>query len=90
MKATGYVTVAERVPNVEELLAQLPPGTKAPPPELLVPGSLVFTPTNEQVDLRDWSRWWRWTPGADWRHPTGPGSSIDGQRRSPGRAGRLG
>jgi formylglycine-generating enzyme len=83
VKATGYVTVAEQVPNVEELLAQLPPGTKTPPPELLVPGSLVFAPTHEQVDLRDWSRWWRWTPGADWRHPTGPGSSTDGKDDHP-------
>ena len=43
-----------------------------------MPGSLVFTPTQEPVDLRDWSQWWRFVPGANWRHPRGPGSSIEG------------
>jgi len=81
--ATGYVTVAERVPDVAELLAQLPAGTPAPPKELLVPGSVVFSPTDREVDLRDWSQWWRWVPGADWKHPQGPGSSIDGKDEHP-------
>jgi formylglycine-generating enzyme required for sulfatase activity len=81
--ATGYVTVAERVPDVEELLRQLPPGTPRPPKEALVPGSLVFTPTDRDVDLGDWSQWWRWVPGADWRHPKGPGSSIGGRDDHP-------
>jgi len=75
--ATGYVTVAERVPDEAALERQLPAGAKLPP-EALVPGSLVFTPTPGPVDLRDWSQWWRWVPGADWRHPTGPGSSLEG------------
>jgi formylglycine-generating enzyme required for sulfatase activity len=83
VQATGYVTVAERAPDAAELLRQLPPGTPAPNPELLVPGSLVFAPTTSAVDLRDWSQWWRWTPGADWRHPEGPGSSIDGKDEYP-------
>jgi formylglycine-generating enzyme required for sulfatase activity len=56
----------------------LPPGSPEPDASLLVPGSLVFTPTKEPVDLRDWSQWWRWVPGASWRHPRGPGSSIEG------------
>jgi formylglycine-generating enzyme required for sulfatase activity len=77
VEATGYVTVAERVPDVAELMRQLPPGSTAPDASSLVPGSLVFTPTGEHVDLRDWSQWWRWVPGADWRHPRGPGSSIE-------------
>jgi formylglycine-generating enzyme required for sulfatase activity len=76
--ATGYVTIAERTPDAEELLKQLPAGTPPPPKELLVPGSLVFTPTGKPVDLRDWSQWWRYVPGANWRHPKGPGSSIEG------------
>ena len=76
--ATGYVTIAERVPDEKELMRQLPAGSAPPPRELLVPGSLVFTPTGHSVDLRDWSQWWRYVPGADWRHPKGPGSSIDG------------
>jgi len=83
VEETGYITVAERAPDVEELLSQLPPGTPPPPPELLVPGSLVFEPTEHQVDLRDWSQWWRWTPGADWRHPSGPESTIEGKSDHP-------
>ncbi len=81
--ATGYVTIAERVPDVDELLRQLPAGTPRPPKEALVPGSLVFTPTDQKVDLDDWSQWWRWVPGADWRHPKGPGSSIEGLEDHP-------
>jgi formylglycine-generating enzyme required for sulfatase activity len=81
--ATGYVTIAERVPDVDELLRQLPAGTPRPPREALVPGSLVFTPTDQKVDLRDWSQWWRWVPGADWKHPKGPGSSIEGLEDHP-------
>jgi len=81
--ATSYVTVAERVPNVAELLGQLPSGSPAPDPSLLVPGSLVFAPVTGPVDLRDWSRWWKWSPGADWRHPEGPGSSVDDRPDHP-------
>ena len=83
VEETGYVTVAERAPEVDELLSQLPPGTPPPPPELLVPGSLVFEPTDHSVDLRDWSQWWRWAPGADWRHPSGPESTIEGKSDHP-------
>jgi formylglycine-generating enzyme required for sulfatase activity len=78
VETTGYVTIAEKVPDVKELMRQLPPGTPPPPAETLVPGSLVFTPTQGEVDLRDWSQWWRFVPGANWRHPRGPGSSIEG------------
>jgi len=78
VEATGYVTVAERVPDEAALMRQLPAGSPKPDAALLVPGSLVFTPTAREVDLRDWSQWWRWVPGANWRHPKGPYSSIDG------------
>ena len=81
--ATGYRTVAERAPNAAELMRQLPPGAPPPDPKLLVPGSLVFAPTRGPVDLRDWSLWWRWTPGANWRHPEGPGSTIEGKDEYP-------
>lgn len=81
--ATGYVTVAERKPDVAELMRQLPEGTPPPDPKLLVPGSLVFAPTKRPVDLHDWSQWWTWTPGADWRHPDGPQSSITGKEKHP-------
>ncbi|MBV8197767.1 MAG: formylglycine-generating enzyme family protein, partial [Candidatus Eremiobacteraeota bacterium] len=47
-------------------------------PELCVPGSVVFQPTSVPVDLRDWSQWWEWTPGACWRRPYGKTSSLEG------------
>jgi formylglycine-generating enzyme required for sulfatase activity len=78
VEATGYVTTAERKPDWEELKKQLPPGTPRPDDNLLVPGALVFTPPSHPVPLDDLSGWWTWTPGASWRHPRGPGSSIDG------------
>jgi formylglycine-generating enzyme len=83
VRATGYRTVAERAPDLAALMQQLPPGTPPPAAELLVPGSLVFTPTDSAVDLRDVSQWWRWTPGADWRHPRGPGSDLSGRAQHP-------
>src|SRR3954462_291471 len=67
--ATRYVTVAERAPD-----PALYPGA---PRENLVPGSLVFFQTTGPVDPANSSQWWAWTPGADWRHPRGPWSSID-------------
>ncbi len=67
---TGHVTAAERAPTAEDY--------PDAPPENLAAGSLVFMPTPAPVDLRDISQWWRWTIGADWQHPTGPDSNIDG------------
>ncbi len=83
VEATGYVTTAERAPVWEELASQLPPGTPRPDDALLVAGSLVFVPPAGRVPLNDVSRWWRWTPGASWRAPSGPGSSIEGQDDLP-------
>lgn len=71
--ATGHVTTAER--PVEDYPGLLD--------ELRVPGSIVFTPTAGPVDLRDWRQWWRWVPGASWRHPGGPDTSIDGLDNHP-------
>ncbi len=68
VKATGYVTVAERPLNPTDY-----PGVS---PEKLLPGSLVFHMTSGEVDLKNMSQWWAWTPGAYWRHPDGPGSSL--------------
>ncbi len=65
---TGYVTVAEQTPKAEDF-----PGA---PKELLVPGSIVFTPPRDRVALDDVSAWWRYEPGANWRHPTGPDSKA--------------
>ncbi|HEX3725730.1 MAG TPA: formylglycine-generating enzyme family protein [Pirellulales bacterium] len=81
--ATAYVTTAERKPEWEELARQLPPGTPRPPDEQLVAGSMVFTPTAGPVPMDNVARWWRWQPGADWRHPAGPGSSIAGHEDHP-------
>jgi formylglycine-generating enzyme len=81
--ATKYVTTAEQTPEWEELRKQLPPGTPRPPDSTLVAGSLVFVPPNYSVPLDDLSQWWRWTPGASWREPEGPGSSIAGRDAHP-------
>jgi sulfatase modifying factor 1 len=83
VEAKGYVTTAEKPPDLEEILRQSPPGTPPPPKEKLVPGSLVFQPTAGPVDTRDYTQWWHWTPGASWRHPEGPGSSIKGKEDHP-------
>ncbi len=72
---TGWVSTAERAPQPAEF-----PGAD---PADLVPGSLVFRPTTGPVALDDWRRWWHWTPGADWRHPTGPDSTLAGLERHP-------
>jgi formylglycine-generating enzyme len=83
VEATGYVTMAERVPDWDEIRKQLPPGTSKPPDDLLVAASVVFTPTKSPMSLDNPSQWWTWTPGADWRHPAGPGSSIDDKDDHP-------
>ena len=72
---TDYVTVAERELDPADF-----PGAD---PADLVPGSMVFTPTPGPVDLGDWRSWWRWEPGAHWRRPFGPGSSVDERMRHP-------
>lgn len=70
VNATGYVTVAERPPDPRDYPGALPHMLKA--------GSLVFTPPTHAVDLRDWSQWWSFKFGANWRRPCGPRSSISG------------
>jgi formylglycine-generating enzyme required for sulfatase activity len=81
--ATAYVTTAERPVDWGELRQQLPPGAVEPPDEQLGPGSLVFTPPDHDVGLDDHFQWWRWVPGASWRCPTGPGSTIEGKDDFP-------
>jgi len=75
VQATGYVTVAERTPTAEEF-----PGA---PPENLVAGSVVFTPSDQPVPLTDQYRWWRYAKGANWRHPLGPGTDLKGKEKYP-------
>ncbi|HTQ64529.1 MAG TPA: formylglycine-generating enzyme family protein [Puia sp.] len=74
VKATGYVTVAERKPTKEEF-----PGA---PEENLVAGSVVFTPT-PTLDLSNHYQWWNYVHGANWRHPQGPGSDLSGKENYP-------
>jgi sulfatase modifying factor 1 len=83
VEATNYVTTAEKPVDWEQMKKQVPAGTPKPPDEKLKPGSLVFTPPGHAVDLRDMSNWWTWTTGADWRHPEGPGSNLDGRDDYP-------
>ncbi|MGH2643948.1 MAG: formylglycine-generating enzyme family protein [Chitinophagaceae bacterium] len=83
IEATGYVTTAEQKPNWNQMKKQLPPGTPKPPDSVLVPGALVFTPPSYPVPLDNPAVWWKWVRGADWRHPTGPGSSIKGKDNYP-------
>jgi len=83
VRETGYVTTAEKPVDWEELRKQVPPGTPKPADELLKPGSLVFTPPNHPVELTNLANWWTWTTGANWRHPLGPGSSIEGHDNDP-------
>lgn len=80
---TGYVTVAERAIDWEELKSTVPPGTPKPPDSLLQPGALVFQATNGPVPLDNVGQWWQWTIGANWRHPEGPGSSIEDRMDHP-------
>jgi sulfatase modifying factor 1 len=75
VRATGYRTVAER----PLAAADFP---DAPPPDL-APGSMVFTGSAGPVDLRHLNQWWAWLPGANWRRPFGPGSSIGDRAEHP-------
>ena len=68
VRATGYVTIAERAPRPEDF-----PGA---PPENLVAGSVVFSPPDHPVKLNDHFQWWSYIKGANWKHPDGPDSDI--------------
>lgn len=83
VEATGYVTTAERKPDWDTIAPQVMPGTPRPPDSALVAGAMVFTGTHDEVDYRDFSRWWAYVPGAEWKHPRGPNSSIDGYDDHP-------
>ncbi|MVW79103.1 formylglycine-generating enzyme family protein [Bordetella sp. 02P26C-1] len=83
VRETGYVTTAEQVPDWETVRVQLPPGTPRPPVGVLVPGAMVFVGTQAPVNLANYASWWRYIPGANWRQPQGPGSSIAGKGDHP-------
>lgn len=82
-EATGYITTAEQKPDWEELKKQVPPGTPKPHDSLLVAASLVFKPAKNPVPLNDYAQWWIWEKGADWKHPHGPKSNINGKDNYP-------
>jgi len=75
VKATGYLTVAERKPTREEF--------PDAPEENLVAGSVVFSPPPRPVPLDDHYQWWAYVPGANWRHPDGPHTDLKGREKSP-------
>jgi formylglycine-generating enzyme required for sulfatase activity len=75
VRATGHVTFAEIPPDPKDYPGALP--------HMLYAGSLVFVPSDQPVDLKDWSRWWTFLKGADWRHPYGPKSGINGLDNHP-------
>ena len=75
VKATGYVTIAERTPTKEEF--------PTAPEENLVAGAVVFAPTDHEVPLNDHYQWWSYVKGANWRHPFGPQSDIKGKENYP-------
>jgi formylglycine-generating enzyme len=75
VKAKGYETVAERKPRGQDF--------PSAPKENLVAGSIVFTPPAHEVALDDHYQWWRYVPGASWRHPLGPGSDLKGREKYP-------
>ena len=84
IEATNYITTAERPVDWELIKQQLPPGTPKPHDSLLLPGSLLFKKTKESVpNLYDFSQWWRWTTGANWKQPEGKGSSINEKDNHP-------
>jgi formylglycine-generating enzyme required for sulfatase activity len=83
VKDTGYKTTAEQAPDWETIRVQLPPGVPKPPASVFVPGAMVFVGTKAKVNLNDYSQWWAYVPGANWRHPTGPKSNIDGKGAHP-------
>ena len=70
VNATGHVTTAQIVPDRRDYPGALP--------KMLYAGSLVFKPPSRVSDLRDWSQWWTFMKGANWRHPSGPKSDIRG------------
>jgi formylglycine-generating enzyme required for sulfatase activity len=83
VKATGYITTAEKAVDWEEMKKQLPPGTPKPPDDQLAPASLVFVKNSSATNLADYSQWWSWVKGANWKHPLGPNSTIEGKDNYP-------
>jgi len=75
VEETKYVTLAERPAKAEDY-----PGAQ---PEMLQPASVVFCKPSSRVDLRNHFNWWKYIPGANWRHPEGPDSSVEDRQQHP-------
>jgi len=75
VRTTGYKTVAEHKPDAKDF-----PGA---PPENLVPGAMVFSPPSHPVSKHSHYQWWRYVPGANWQHPEGPASNLEGRSKHP-------
>ncbi|UKM66531.1 formylglycine-generating enzyme family protein [Flavobacteriaceae bacterium GSB9] len=84
VNATNYITVAERPIVWEEMKKDLPLGTPKPHDSVLKPGSLIFNRNvNKIASMGNYSQWWTWKTGANWKHPQGPDSSIEGKDDFP-------
>lgn len=84
VEATKYITVAERKIDWDEMKKQLPAGTQKPHDSILQPGSLIFNKNvNAVVNMANYTQWWTWKIGANWKHPSGPNSTIDGKDDYP-------
>lgn len=84
VEATNYITTAEKKIDWEKLKKNLPPGTQKPADSILQPGSLIFNKNAKNiVSMDNYIQWWKWKIGANWKHPEGPGSSIEGKENLP-------
>ncbi|WP_281990628.1 formylglycine-generating enzyme family protein [Aquimarina aggregata] len=84
INATNYITIAERKIDWEEMKQQLPENTPKPHDSILQPGSLIFNKNvNAVVNMKNYGQWWTWKIGANWKHPQGPESSIEGMDNFP-------
>ena len=83
VQATNDKTIAEREIDWDILKKQFPENTPKPNTDVLQAGSMVFFSSNDIYNLIDISQWWRWTKGANWQHPYGPESNIQGKAQEP-------
>ena len=84
VEATNYVTVAERPIDWEVMKKELPPNAPKPHDSIMQPGSLIFNKdVNAVVNMHNYNQWWTWKIGANWRHPSGPDSNIEGKDNYP-------
>ncbi|TVZ55847.1 formylglycine-generating enzyme required for sulfatase activity [Lutibacter sp. Hel_I_33_5] len=84
VEATNYITIAERVIDWEEMKKQLPSNAQKPHDSILQPGSLIFNKdVNAVVSMQNYSQWWTWKIGANWKHPEGPNSNLVGKDNFP-------